>query len=121
MPQPEVAGLNEYATLWAYASTDNYGGITVNSPAEIVCKWEDTKSGNQNPLDSDQGYDAIVFVKSLPAMDSILTPVRLRSLPDTPTELYQVKNQSRITDIRGRVSQYKLMLKRYTKTLPTVV
>lgn len=121
MPAPEVRGLNDYAVLWAVASTDGYGRFTVSAAAEIKVRWEDSKQESTDPQNTVEASPAKVFTDQAIVIGSILWHGRLRDLPTVPTGLYKVTSYNGTPDIKNRITQHSVTLTRYGDALPTVV
>ena len=113
--------LPSYAVVWTPAGSNEYGEITVNSPQEIRTRWEIGKSLGVGDETESVAYDAEIWVENEWPLGTIVWRGKLVDLPSSPTGLYEVIDYIETPDLKGRIVERRLLLRRYTDQLPTVV
>lgn len=128
MPRIELAILRQTAVLWPKAGIDSYGQpIVKDTPCEIRCRWEETRTESLDPDGNTIMLDASVYVDRRIEVGSILWLGLLEEWQGstnatdrvTPSRLMEVKTYKEIPDDKGRSSKKWVGLVRYKDTLPT--
>lgn len=124
MTSLETSSLHQKAVLWEYSGLDRYGDVTVSSPSEIDVRWEKSVAENTGPETSAETSTIEVVVDQDIAIGSILRLGTLSSISDLEDseidELYQVVDNTKIPDIKGRSFYRSVTLNRRSNSLPTV-
>jgi len=128
MPRIHKRKLKQKAVLWAYSgtSTNNtrYGEVTVSSPVEINCRWEEDPKVITGPDGQPKAVDGIVYVAQEIEPGSLLRLGAKIDLPNTVNSgIVEVISCSEIPSIKGDRSRYEraCLIKNYQRSLPTVV
>lgn len=116
----EEACREQWVTLWGKSSTDNEGRVTVSSPVQFKCRWEE----NQRVIVGEDGrpiaVDADVVVDRVISVLSILRLGKISEIPTPINNLMQVVFRSETPDIKNKYTRKIVSVSRYTDTLPTV-
>jgi len=118
MPAPEVRDLIDYAVLWAATSTDGYGRSKISAPVEIRVRWEDSREESTDPQNTVQASPATVFVGQAISIGSVMWHGRLKDLPTTSADLFEVTGYKTTPDIKNRFMQRTVTLTRHGDVLP---
>lgn len=121
MAHPEKRSRYQKAVHWPLYGYDGNGEPTVSSPQEITCRWEDVTRQIMGDNGTPIAIDAEVWVDTDVAEGSMMWKGQLIDLPDPATDIMEVVGHDEIPDVKGRVSETVLYLKRYRDSLPTVV
>lgn len=121
MPSVERIERHQKAVLWAFHSHDRHGQIKVSSPVELTVRWEEERRSTIGDDGTPLSIDVTVWVDRDIRPLSIMRLGKLASLPNPVTGLMQVITTEKSPDIKGRMTQYSVLLKRYGDTLPEVV
>lgn len=127
MPDIGQAVLDQTAVLWAFSTYGVDGEPKVIAPVQISCRWEFTKNAAATAQSNVVSKGESLFVDREIAIDSILLVGELEDIAGTgtglltPAELSIVTDYQKIPDIKGRKFVHKVSVKKYSKTLPTVV
>lgn len=122
MPSIERMGLKQYAVVWFAGPVDNNGDVTVRTPVEIRCRWEESIGEQLSPTtgatrDSAQS----IMVDRLIPVDSIIWLGKLKELPTTLSNLRQVVTVKNMPDVKSRDSLRTVDVIKFSNQLPTVV
>ncbi len=116
----EIFDCVDYAVLWEADGLDNYGVVKVLEPVEIRCRW------NDSPKDSvsSQGDKVSLTVRISALRDipiqSILWHGKLVDLPESPTNLCQVKSVDGGLDVHGLAERFEFGLVRFMDRVPNL-
>ena len=121
MPSQELSFRTQKAVLWTRAGFDDYGRPTVNSPIELKVRWEDGKRQDLGPLASPVAVDATVTVDREIEIGSMLRKGAKTTMPSPVDKIHEVVDYVEIPDVKGRVAERVVLLRRFAESLPTIV
>jgi hypothetical protein len=122
VPALEIVNLKQRAVLWATSGKSRYGEPTVASPVEIRVRWEEGLSESIDDSATPIAVNATVDVDRDVAAGSILRLGKLADLPSPVTDgLMEVISFDKTPDIKSRVFQRSVTVRRWRSSLPTVV
>lgn len=122
MPRLQARRRHQKALLWAASATDvsDAGARKVSAAIEIDVRWEDV----QTEITDSQGNVISVVAKVIVDQDvtigSIMWLGTHETVADPPVDLKKVVAFSNIPDVKGRSFRKKVMLARFSNTLPTI-
>jgi len=125
MPALESSGRKQKAVLWAANGLDGYGQYKVDSPVEIVVRWEESKSevqsGNSDTIavDAEATVDQVMAVGSLLYLGDEVT-YNAAIAAGTSVYRYRVVAFDSIPDAKGRHFDRRALLAKESTSLPTV-
>ena len=116
----ETSSLHQKAVLWSRTGHDANGEPVVSNPVEISCRWERSQREMLDEQDTTIAIDREVWVDRDIAVGSMLWEGALKDLPSPATGILQVIAATKIPDIKGRVFERTVLVRRYKESLPTV-
>lgn len=122
MPYVEESCLHQKAIIWTVSSFSRTGEKTVSSGTELSVRWEDMKLLEKQKGETEQ-FDAVVIVAQDVDPGTLIWEGGTADLPSPLsdiTDLYEVKQFSKVKDIKGRAIRRVCGLMRYSDTMPTV-
>lgn len=124
MGRVEDLGLKQKAVLWTRAGYDKHGEIKVNAAVEIDVRWERALSQRMSEDDTPIAITATIDVDRDIAVGSLLwlgNKIDLPAVIANITNLVQVIGFDSIPDIKGRVFQRSVTVKKWRDRLPPIV
>lgn len=121
MSRIEKKSLHQKAVLWKFYSTDSHGNPKVEPPIEVPVRWEAGLREGVSKDGTGQILNADVWTDRFIPPGSIMRLGKLIDLPTTPDDLMYVTDCPSTPDLKGRTTQYSVVLMRYSNTLPDEV
>lgn len=126
MPPPEATFRTEPAVVWRAAGYGADGLRTVYEPEEVTVRWVRKVRILPGPDGNLISTDATVVAGCEIPEESLMWRGRLSDWPGTRTgpdgqALFVVTLSEAVPDVKGRVTNYSLTLRKYRDAVPTVV
>lgn len=121
MSRIEVKSLHQRGVLWRAYATDGHGSPTIEPPVEIPVRWEESDRESVDAQGTVRILNAEVWVDRFIPNESIMRLGTLLDLPTNPDMLMVVIDCPSTPDLKGRSTQYSVLLMRYSNTLPDEV
>jgi hypothetical protein len=101
--------LNQNITIWTAGATDVYGTPTWSSPTTIKGRWEDKQIKTVDYQGNDIISNAIVYTEIDIALgDYVYLGISADTTP--PTSAREVRNYSKIPDLKNKMYLRKIIL-----------
>lgn len=111
---------HQKAVYWEFDSYDVNGYPVVDNPVEMDVRWEKGLSVEVTPTINPIAVSDTVWVDREVTVGSMLRQGALADLPDTPNNIREVVEYQEIPNVRGRVYERVILLKKFAGTLPTL-
>jgi len=108
------------AVYWAFSGYDAYGEPTVTTPVELDVRWEQGLAEEITPNLQPTAVDATAWVDRDVTVGSMFRIEALVDTPGTADEILEVVEFQKIPDIKGRLFERVVLLRKYKDSLPTV-